>query len=126
MSHGPGRIPRAVLAELERLTVANTLQLAAVAYDIRPEESPTRNLWRPGAHWPSSPRWDACSRWGAMSPTRTAAVAGCGQTNVMGCISRNLLLKIHAQELSLRVAVQFCLRHVRQRPSANIRRKLAI
>src|SRR5262249_25192120 len=38
----------------------------------------------------------------------------------------NMLLKIHAEELALRVAVQFCLRHVGQRPGANIRRKLAI
>ena len=30
----------------------------------------------------------------------------------------NMALKIHVQELSLRVAVQFCLRHVGQRPGA--------
>ena len=38
----------------------------------------------------------------------------------------NMLLKIHAQQLALRIAVQFCLRHVGQRPSANICGKFAI
>jgi hypothetical protein len=34
LSHGPGRIQRAVLDELERVTVANTFQLAASAYGV--------------------------------------------------------------------------------------------
>jgi hypothetical protein len=34
LSHGPGRIQRAVLDEPERVTVANTFQLAASAYGV--------------------------------------------------------------------------------------------
>jgi hypothetical protein len=44
MSHGLGRIQRAILAEFERVAVADTFHLAAVAYSVQPDRGGVKRI----------------------------------------------------------------------------------